>query len=55
MAKAKKHQLPPKTIIEVVMIKEMTYSEYKKIYHQAKNKGWKIQGYQIGFRKQILN
>lgn len=27
----------------------------KALYHQAKNKGWKIQGYQIGFRKQILN
>lgn len=56
MAKQKKDILNPNTIIEVVMTKEMTYADYMKMYQQAKNKGWHVQGYQIGFRtKRIEN
>lgn len=56
MSKKQQSQLPPNTIIEVVMTKEMTYADYMKMYQQAKNKGWHVQGYQIGFRtKRIEN
>ncbi|WP_440881428.1 hypothetical protein [Tenacibaculum sp. C7A-26P2] len=41
--------LSDQTIIEVVMRKETTYAEYKKMMKQAKSKGWKIQAYQVGF------
>lgn len=54
MAKSKKDILAPNVIIEVVMTKEMTYADYMKIHQQAKNKGWHIQGYQIGFRTKRL-
>lgn len=34
--------------VEVVLKKEMTYGDYKRIYKQSKDKGWSIQAYQIG-------
>ncbi|WP_176829892.1 hypothetical protein [Tenacibaculum sp. MAR_2009_124] len=50
MAKPKPFQLPRYTEIEVVMTKHMTITEYEKMFQKAKEKGWKIQAYQKGFR-----
>jgi hypothetical protein len=41
-------ELPPDTMIDVELVKKMTYSEYKSYYNSYKKKGWRIQGYQSG-------
>lgn len=43
-------KLPPETIIEVVLYKEMTVREYEKLLEIPK-KGWNMKAYQRGFRK----
>lgn len=50
MAKRKSnlYELPPDTIIDVVMKKEMTIEQYYAMIPQAKTKGWHIQGFQKG-------
>lgn len=35
--------------VEVILRKKMTYSDYKRIIQQSKDKGWDIKAYQIGF------
>jgi len=45
-----KKDLPDETIIEVVLSKEMRYSEYKKLISKP-NKGWRIEAFQKDFRK----
>ena len=49
MAKKTQSHFPENTKIEVVMKKQMTFSEYEKMRIQAKEKGWTISAYQIGF------
>ncbi len=44
-----KHKLPPDTVIEVVMTKQMPLSDYHKSRKDAIAKGWSCQGYQTGF------
>lgn len=54
MAKKKKSQisqLPLKTIIEVKMTKNMEFGEYQKMRQQAKQKGWRVEAFQLGFTK----
>ncbi|CAL2094664.1 hypothetical protein T190607A02C_70165 [Tenacibaculum sp. 190524A02b] len=51
--KKKVHDLPPNTIVEVEMTKNMSYSEYMEMMAKAKKKGWRIQAYQLGLRKQM--
>ncbi|MDM1507503.1 hypothetical protein HX089_16585 [Myroides odoratimimus] len=49
MAKKEKSTLlPDDTIVEVVMRKSMTMSEYERIKNNSKSKGWNIQAYQEG-------
>ncbi|MDM1497116.1 hypothetical protein HX063_17245 [Myroides odoratimimus] len=49
MAKKEKSTLlPHDTIVEVVMRKSMTMSEYERIKNNSKSKGWNIQAYQEG-------
>ena len=43
-------ELPPETIVEVVLYKEMTFKEYKKLLEKPK-KGWTVKAYQQGFIK----
>lgn len=43
-----KYQLPETERIEVVLRKEMSYRQYKKLIPKALKKRWKIQGYQLG-------
>jgi hypothetical protein len=45
------NKLPDETEIEVKMTKKMEFSEYLKMFQQAKNKGWKVEAFQIGFNK----
>lgn len=40
--------LSDETVIEVVMRKNMTISEYERIRSNGKSKGWNIQAYQLG-------
>ncbi|MCP1996676.1 hypothetical protein [Flavobacterium sp. HSC-61S13] len=40
--------LAPETVVEVVMKKKMTVSEYLKIKSNTKSRDWKIQAYQEG-------
>jgi len=47
----KKNKLSPGTEIEVVATKDMTVSQYEDMVEKLRAKGWKIQGYQKGFRK----
>lgn len=42
-------KLPPETVIEVVMRKEMTIADYMKLRENVIKKGWRCQGYQKGF------
>lgn len=50
MAKKESNRLlPDNTIVEVVMRKKMTISEYEAIKNNSKSKGWNIQAYQEGF------
>lgn len=54
MAKKNKSQisqLPLKTIIEVKMTKNMEFGEYQKMRQQAKQKGWRVEAFQLGFTK----
>lgn len=49
MAKKESNSLlPANTIVEVVMKKKMTISEYESIKNNGKSKGWNIQAYQEG-------
>lgn len=50
MTKKQTSQIQPNEIVEVEMIKNMSYSEYMKMYQSAKQKGWRIQAFQVGFR-----
>lgn len=34
--------------VEVVLKKQMTYADYKRIFNESKKKGWTVQAYQIG-------
>ena len=43
-----KLQLSDSEIVEVVLRKEMSVSEYRRIYGQSIKKGWKVQAYQLG-------
>ena len=47
---SKNKKLPPETIVEVVLSKEMTAREYDKLLEKPK-KGWSMKAYQQGFRK----
>ncbi len=40
--------LPDSELVEVVIKKKITYKEYLKIIDQTRQRGWKIQAYQIG-------
>lgn len=42
-----KDELPDHEVVEVVLRKEMTMANYRKIFNESKKKGWKIQAYQI--------
>ncbi len=35
-------------IVEVVLTKEMTMGDYKRIFEASKQKGWRIQAFQTG-------
>ncbi len=50
MSKKSSQQLPIGTTIEVVLTKDMTVEEYYQKMEIYKSKGWKIQGFQKGFR-----
>ena len=43
------------TVIEVIMRKEMTMTEYIAMREQAMQKGWKVQGYQLGYFAEPIN
>jgi len=40
--------LPESEIVEVVIKKKIPYKEYLKIIDNTKQRGWKIQAYQVG-------
>ncbi len=43
-----KHELPDSEVVEVVIRKEMTMGEYRKMLPGSRKKGWNIQAYQLG-------
>ena len=49
MSKNKTIELNEDELLDVVMRKQMTYAEYKKVLSSAKEKGWTVQAYQKGF------
>ncbi len=51
MAKRKPNfsELPPGTKIEVRLTKQMTFANYKKSIEIYKEKGWRVEAFQIGF------
>ena len=44
----KPNLLPDNEIVEVVIKKKIAYKEYLKIIDQTRQRGWKIQAYQLG-------
>lgn len=36
-------------VVEVVLKKNMSVSDYRRIYNDSKKKGWHIQAYKLGY------
>jgi len=47
--KKTKNEIPSNENVEVVMRKEMPYSEYLKLIKTMNKKGWIVQGYQLKY------
>lgn len=48
-------QLPPDTIVTVVLQKDISYSNYLEMISAVRAKGWRIQAYQKGWKQSSLS